>query len=474
MSCTPNSLCFETARLLQKRETPHTDPPIYLHVSDGEDTTSPPTPSKDEEDVVAQDESAAPALIYPEGGRDAWLVVFGSFSGLLGVLGIMNSVGTFQAYIANNQLRDYSEADIGWIFGLYAFLAFFGGVQVGPIFDTRGPRLLIAAGSALVLLSTFLLGSCTQYWHFLLVFGLLGGVGTSLMFTPSISSIGHWFMVRRGLATGIAICGGGLGGVIYPLMLQRLFTTTSFAWATRAMGFTFILLFAIANLFIRSRLPPKPGSSVLPSPRVFRSLPFTLTTVGTFFQEWGLFTPITYLTSYALHSKSMSTPLAYQLIAIFNAFSVLGRWLPGLIADHVGRYNTMILALLLCALSSLALWLPASILTASTIASPVLVRNLTIAFAALMGLGSGSNLSLTPVCVGQLCDTNEYGRYYASCYTVVSFATLTGIPIAGSLVRAAGDEYWAVVVFTGICYFVSFGAFTTVRVMKVGWGRGVY
>lgn len=30
-----------------------------------------------------------------------------------------------------------------------------------------------------------------EYWHFLLVFGCLGGIGTALMFTPCIAAIGH-------------------------------------------------------------------------------------------------------------------------------------------------------------------------------------------------------------------------------------------------------------------------------------------
>jgi hypothetical protein len=34
--------------------------------------------------------------IYPEGGLRAYLVVFGSFCGLLAALGIMNTVGLYQ------------------------------------------------------------------------------------------------------------------------------------------------------------------------------------------------------------------------------------------------------------------------------------------------------------------------------------------------------------------------------------------
>lgn len=32
-------------------------------------------------------------VIYPEGGKKAWLVVFGSFCGMLAALGMMNSIG---------------------------------------------------------------------------------------------------------------------------------------------------------------------------------------------------------------------------------------------------------------------------------------------------------------------------------------------------------------------------------------------
>ncbi|GAM91606.1 hypothetical protein ANO11243_096580 [Dothideomycetidae sp. 11243] len=381
----------------------------------------------------------------------------------------MNSVGVFQAYLSDHQLRSHSEATVGWIFGVYGFLSFFCGVQAGPVFDAKGPRGLVAAGSVLLLLCMFLLAECTAYWHFMLIFGVLGGVGTSLVFTPAVSAVGHWFLVRRGYATGCAVSAGGLGGVVFPLMLQSLFEKVGWAWATRAMGFVFIGLLAIANLCIRSRLPPKPGGSVLPDPTIFRDAAFAFTTVGTWFQEWGLFMPIAYLTSYGIYSGAMSSAFAYQLLAIFNGGSVLGRWLPGLVADKIGRYNTMLLALLLCALSALGLWLPATILTTHGDHNAATIQGLSIVFASVMGFASGTILSLTPVCVGQLCSTSVYGRYYATCYTVVSLATLTGIPIGGSIVQACNGEYWGLALFTGVCYVASFVAFGLVRILKVGW-----
>lgn len=188
--------------------------------------------------------------------------------------------------------------------------------------------------------------------------------------------------------------------------------------------------------------------------------------------EWGLFTPIAYLTSYALSTGAVSHAFAYQLIAIFNAASSLGRWLPGYLADKWGRYNLMVLTLSLCLISSLALWLPAALLSDPS-APPDSDNNaifgLLIVFCIIMGFASGSNISLTPVCVGMLCDTEEYGRYYATSYSIVSLGTLTGTPIAGAIVTANGGAYWGIAIFAGINYALSVACYIAIRVRKVGW-----
>lgn len=50
---------------------------------------------------------------------------------MVAAFGTMNTIGTFQTYLATNQLRDYSEGQIGWIFGVYVFTSFLGGIQIG-------------------------------------------------------------------------------------------------------------------------------------------------------------------------------------------------------------------------------------------------------------------------------------------------------------------------------------------------------
>lgn len=359
---------------------------------------------------------------YPEGGTQGWLCVFGSFMALVGSLGLVNSTGTFQAYLESHQLRQHGSGQTGWIFGLFTFLTFFCGIQIGPIFDARGPRLLVFLGSILVMVMMVGIGFCHEYWQFILTIGVAGGIGTSFIFTPSIAAVGHFFHKKRGLATGIAASGGSIGGVIIPLILESLFDKYGFEWATRVVALVCLVSLVIASALVSSRLPTKPFSkeNILPEFTILRECKFLLTTLSVFFIEWGLFIPITYISSYAL-SHGLSTKLSYQLLAILNAGSFFGRLLPGFLADSIGRFNTLIITVAFCLICNACLWMPAG-------DSVVLL----IVYCALFGFASGSNISLTPVCIGQLCRTEHYGRYYATAYTIVSIRYVSPFPCAFS------------------------------------------
>lgn len=98
---------------------------------------------------------------YPEGGRDAWLVVLGAWCGLTASLGIYNTAGVFDVVISKVILPHESPSTLGWLFSVYAFVNWICGVQVGPTFDARGPRALIIAGTLCTLLGIFTLSLCT-------------------------------------------------------------------------------------------------------------------------------------------------------------------------------------------------------------------------------------------------------------------------------------------------------------------------
>lgn len=440
---------------------------------------------------------------FPEGGLRAWLVVLGSFSGMTASFGILNSAGTFQAYLSTHQLVHESPSAVGWIFSLGAFLTFFCGVQIGPVFDAYGPRWLVFAGtvclvggmigvaestskcwlllyivprlsfiSAAYLVPSLTYLSLLELWHFILTYSVLCGVGSSLIFTPAVGSIAHFFFRRRASTTGLATTGGSAGGIIFPLMLQRLFPEVGFQWATRILAFILLFLLCIANLLIRSRLQPSKDSHVVqkiwPDWRIFKDRVFVLTTAGVFFIEWALFIPLSYISLYAL-AEGVSPTFSYQLLAILNVGSFFGRWAPGYMADMFGRFNTMVITVALCLICVLAVWLTCSPQDGSRGIAQLII------FCILFGFASGSNISLTPVCVGQLCETEVFGRWYAGLYTVVSFGCLTGIPIGGQLIATEGGKYTGLIGFVGACYGGGLICFIWARVLKVGWSlRKIY
>ncbi|KAF8861246.1 MFS general substrate transporter [Acephala macrosclerotiorum] len=438
-------------------DLPHDEPYDEKAASVDDTARQVPTPLKGLENsstsLNAEEEYA-----YPEGGFRAWLVVFGSWCAMFASLGIANTLASFQAYISRNQLSTYTPDQIGWIFSIYTFLSFACGIYIGPLFDVYGPLFLTIPGGICVVLSMLLIGVCTEYWHFIIVFGVIGGVGTALLFTPSVAAVGHFFNVRRGTATGIATAGGAVGGVVFPLLLESLIPKVGFAWATRIMGLVILLLSVLGILLVRSNLPPsRAAKSPHPDFLILGQPAFLFTVIGCFLMEWALFVPLTYIASYALHA-GFNTSFSYQILPILSAGSVFGRWLPGAYSDVIGRFNLILLTIVLTIVSVFAIWLPFGTTTPGI-----------VVFAVLFGFSSGSNISLTPVCVGQLCRVEEYGRYYATCYTIVAFGCLTGVPIAGAIVEANGGAYWGLIVFTGACYVGSFVAFYVARGFGGGW-----
>lgn len=412
-----------------------------------EDVEEPPRSTTDDE------------MEYPEGGLEAWLVVFGSWCAWTATFGLTNTIGYLQAWLSTHQLAHQSESEISWIFSIYLFLLFFGGIQVGPVFDRYGDKYLIVPGSIGLVASLVILSFCTQYYQFVLGFSVFGGISCTLVFTPTIAVIGQWFHRRRGFATSLAATGGAIGGVLFPLVLIRTMPSIGFGWSIRLMALLEAVLCILAVVFMKTRVPVQQDNTkkAVIDFNAFRDLRFTITTIAVFMIEWALFVPITYITTYALTQK-VNTTFAYQLIAILNASSVFGRGLPGYFADKFGRFNVMIVTSLFCTISCLAIWLPAN-----GHLVPLII------FTIFFGFWSGSGVSLTPVCISQICRIEDYGKYYGTCYTMVSFGTLTGTPIAGAILSHQSGNYSGVIWFSAIAYLVGALLFTYARVLSTGW-----
>ncbi|KAK4159535.1 major facilitator superfamily domain-containing protein [Cladorrhinum sp. PSN259] len=411
-----------------------------------EKASRPSSSSQKNPEQLSRCPSAATTVDFPEGGVQGWLVVFGSFCAMFSLYGLINSAAVFESYFSNNQLKDNTPSEIGWIFSLYLFIVFFVGVQVGPIFDRFGSRMLVAVGCLMIILSLLLLSWCEKYYQIILTYSVMGGLGGAMLNCPAYGSIAHFFNVRRGLATGIASTAGGIGGVVFPIILRELLPGIGFAWSSRVLALIMVGLAIPANLFIKTRLKPhktEKVQSVWPDFGVFKDPRFALASAGIFFMEWGLFVPLTFIVSYAA-AKGQDATESYLLLSYLNAGSVIGRVLPGILADKIGRFNVIILTISICLVTVVGIWLPAGDSNATI-----------IAFAVLFGFGSGSNIGLVPVCLGQLCDHRKFGRLFSTAMMVASFGTLSSLPIGGALLGLETNPWTALILFSGLSYMAA-------------------
>lgn len=286
---------------------------------------------------------------------------------------------------------------------------------------------------------------------------MLGGISASLLFNPSISAVGHWFYRKRALATGVACTAGGLGGVVFPLIILYAAPRVGFPWAMRIVGFVCAAAGVAASCLLRKRLPPNKKAGAAVDLKSLTEPLFASTAFATFLIEFAVFIPYTYVCSHAIHA-GLDRQTAYLLNALLNAGAVPGRALPGYIADRFGSFNVMCATALACVATILGLWY-----TAGTNEAQV------ISFAPLFGFWSGAAISLTPVCIGRVCRTEDYGKRSGTAFFLASFGALTGIPIAGAILERDHGSYDGLILFAGALYIAALVAFIVARGLACRW-----
>lgn len=295
----------------------------------------------------------------------------------------------------------------------------------------------------------------------MLGFGVLGGISASMVFTPSVSIVNHWFYTGRALATGIVASAGSIGGIIFPQIFNALAPSAGFGWAIRTLGFITLALCTTAALLQRTRLELRKTSRWTVDFRPLREPVFTTTTFAVMFADIGATIPLTYITSYA-RANGMSSSQSYTLMSILNGASILGRLLPGLAADRYGRFNAMIVTTAISGILTLGLWLKAESNKAAI-----------IAYAAVFGFWSGSAISLSPVCVAQISATKDFGKRYGTAYIFVALGVLVSLPIAGEILNAQTadgvENYWGLILFCGLAYLASGALFVCARGLATRW-----
>ncbi|KAL0570671.1 hypothetical protein V5O48_011295 [Marasmius crinis-equi] len=281
---------------------------------------------------------------FPEGGLQAWLTVLGGWMVLFCTAGSMQSFGVYQNYYTLVSLTDHPPSDISWIGSVQACLMFGGGIVSGKMFDSGLFKYMLAGGSLLFVFSSFMLSLVKphHYYQNFLAQGIGMGLGMGILFMPTLSIASHYFKRKRALAMGIMLSGGSLGAAIWPILLNPLFTgKVGFAWGVRAASFIYLGFFAIANLIMKTRLPPRKNAKPVDMKGIVTDVPYLICNAGSFLVFWGLFVPYFYLQLFAA-KHNMSHAVVTYGITVLNIVGVLGRTVPNLFADMWGPFNVTI------------------------------------------------------------------------------------------------------------------------------------
>ena len=310
----------------------------------------------------------------------------------------------------------------------------------GMLVDRLGPRLLLSVGTALTGLSWVIAAQARALPELYLSYGLLGGVGTGIVYVGVVGHVVQWFPDKRGLATGLAAAGYGMGALLTTFPIATVLAEAGYRDALARFG----LMFGGLGLVVAQGLR-RPGrdstrvTDVVGSP-VCDFAPNDMLRTKVF---WLMFAMMTMMSTTGLMVTSQMgaftrdfgmanllvfglpvLPLALSLDRITNGAT---RPVFGWISDRFGRENTMLWAFALEG-SAITLWL--------------LTRHVPVLFVLLSGIvffGWGEIFSLFPSTLTDTFGTTYATANYGCLYMAQGVGSVLGGPVAAMLHQSTGS-----------------------------------
>jgi MFS transporter, OFA family, oxalate/formate antiporter len=269
------------------------------------------------------------------------------------------------------------------------------------------------------------------------------GLGVGCSYVPSVGAVQRWFVARRGLASGLAVSGIGLGTLVMPPVASLLIATLGWRNAYLVLGGSAAAVGAGMALLIRNDprdcgLGPD-GAPLHPADRLarpagtsmgdaIRSRRFVRLYAACLISSFGVFVPFVHLVPYAIdHGVARSS--AVLLIGVIGIGSTAGRFVLGGLADRMGRQLALSAMFVGMALS-LAAWAFAAEFWPLA------------GFAFAYGVFYGGWVAVLPSVVMDCFGGRNVSGIIGVLYTSVAFGTLIG-PSAAGFAFDIGGSYTA-------------------------------
>ncbi|KAK8017824.1 hypothetical protein PG993_014150 [Apiospora rasikravindrae] len=385
----------------------------------------------------------------PNENFQTWLQALAAFLIYAATWGILGTYGTYQNYYETVLLRDMSTNAISWVGTIGAILLIFGGSLTGPIYDRGWIRELLIVGSVLTVFGIMMTSLATEYWHILLAQGFCFGLGSGILSNPALALVTISFHRHRTLALTLATSGTTIAGIIYPIILSRLFPTIGFGWATRILGFISLaeLVVALAIMLpytgrIKESITQKRSLLALLDISLFRDPALVGLSLSFFFMWVAYWTVSFFIPTFATFALGADNTTAYDFLVIFNACSIAGRLLAVFVSGKMSvptsipffAFATGILLLGWIGVHSIAAYYVWVVLTT------VFMSTLAI---------------LCPAMLAHVSPSKEVmGTRMGFAFTFTSFGVLLGTPVSSALIDVKTGSFWRMQVFLGVSMLV--------------------
>ncbi len=341
-------------------------------------------------------------------------------------------------------------------FAVAIAVAFLSGTVTGLLSDRVGPRPVVLCGVASVVFGLAATAAAQGPAEFVVRFGLPVGLGVGMIYVPSIAAVQRWFLRRRGLASGLAVAGIGVGTIVVPMLTAHM--AAEAGWREALLSLAVIV--AVIGLAVAGFIDGDPRrrgfhpdgateSAAASDEATGASLAHAVRT-RTFWLLWVVFValavvqflPLVHIAPYAL-AKGASETEAAALIGLIGAGSTVGRFLFGWLGDFVGR-RACLCAMVFAGAMGLGVWPNLDGL------APLAV------LACFFGAIYGGYIALGPAVVTDYFGTRAAGGIIGTLYSSRAVGVFVGPVFAGAAFDELGSYDFPIFLGAVVCLCTAF------------------
>lgn len=187
-----------------------------------------------------------------------WVILGVSFITLFFALGVRFSFGVF--YVAILGEYGWGRGETAGAYSLAMLVHASFALVTGFLIDRFSPRRLFPLGATLLLLGLVAASRIHTIWHLYLCFGVVMAIGiNSVGFGPHMALIPRWFVQKRGLASGLALSGIGMGALVISPLTEVIIESMGWRSAFLILAGIVLCLVIPATAVFQRRSPEEVG-----------------------------------------------------------------------------------------------------------------------------------------------------------------------------------------------------------------------